>query len=1138
MELSPQDDQLLAAHLDSCQSCSRFQHQIDQVVQAAAELPIPEEAAPTNLESLARMIMQQLPQPKSNILSVFGGLFGGGGGAKAKEPKPQKQAPQPMDDKAGGGSRFPHVRRKKATEEVEKPGAKGKKTRESTEQEVTAARLRGLSKKSQSIEEQSQSGVRSLGEKFGMVAPHEQSAEEAPMTLAQSIRRRVTEQVTGDKIQHAQSEAAAFHDGAGEEGWAGGGPSPPRDEEPAAPPWGQSTSGSGHPVSGMQQPGGIGQQEAAQPGAWNQPQQGGGGGWGDQQQQGGDGGWGDQQQQGGGGGWGDQQQQGGGGGQPQPPGTWGQAQPQVGHGGQPPQPDTWGQPPAQAQQQGGGWGQQPAQARTDDWGQSDGSSSGNVWGQGGGGGQAPQNEWGGSPQPGGWGGGGESSSNAPSSGGGWDSSPSPPAPGGNAWGGAQAANEWSQSQPTPTGGAWDEPKPPAGNKHPTWSDEAEQIQTGMWEAFAPSESLGAKTPAPGPQPPQPSGPQPPQPADRWDVPINERMQPQPQAPAPAASPTGDRWDVPIQERMQPQAQPSPAPAAPAADRWDIPIQDRMKGGGGPEPQQAAPAPSSSSGGLPVDSIMNRLSNILSDSGEVAPAPQADLQGTAPAADRWDMPIQERMQQQAQPPAPPAAPTADRWDVPIQERMQQQAQAQAPAAAPAADRFDVPIQERLQQQAQSAAAPAADRFDVPIQERIGQQGAQPPAQAQQSSGIFKNLDDSAMDKLFSENLGVAGAAPAQPPPSAPGTPTISPVAPRQPQAAAPPQPAAPPPSPPPTLPPQPAAAQEQPRGLLSLDDNAMDQLFGDNLGVNEPSRPVQPAASGAWQNPATPPQSAPPPAPPPPPVPPAPDTGGWSQPTPIPSVPAASAAPAPPAPPAPPQPAQQQGGGLFSLNDEAMDRLFGDNLGVQAAPLPNVNVNDAVQSIRTAAGAPPQPAQAAPMPQAGPAPKVEGVGRLSKTDSSPETGSGKIASIGKFLLDQQDMNKLGKIASSDLSDTQMRILTLEAAQELQGLLHTIGQQASVVGSVIVGHDGILIANTMPKNIDPESIGVWALGIYLNTDGVLKRLGHDHIHQVVARTPLGYLIIADFGGGILVTVTEGSQTELLMPLMRSITQLVAQ
>jgi predicted regulator of Ras-like GTPase activity (Roadblock/LC7/MglB family) len=94
------------------------------------------------------------------------------------------------------------------------------------------------------------------------------------------------------------------------------------------------------------------------------------------------------------------------------------------------------------------------------------------------------------------------------------------------------------------------------------------------------------------------------------------------------------------------------------------------------------------------------------------------------------------------------------------------------------------------------------------------------------------------------------------------------------------------------------------------------------------------------------------------------------------------------------------------------------------------------------------------------------------------------------------------------------------------------------SVIVGHDGILIANGMPQSMDGESTGIWALGVYLNTDGVIKKMGHNHIHQVVARTPQGYIIIADFGGGILVTVSEGSETDKLIPLMRSITQLVSQ
>jgi len=214
----------------------------------------------------------------------------------------------------------------------------------------------------------------------------------------------------------------------------------------------------------------------------------------------------------------------------------------------------------------------------------------------------------------------------------------------------------------------------------------------------------------------------------------------------------------------------------------------------------------------------------------------------------------------------------------------------------------------------------------------------------------------------------------------------------------------------------------------------------------------------------------------------------------------------------------------------MDKIFADSLGVQEASesAPKVNVNEAVQSIRdvaaTSSAAPPK--------------KIEGLGRLdSRTEQPADAGSGKIAAIGKFLLDQQDLSKIGKLAASDLTDTKMRILTLEAAQELQTLLSHIGAQVGVLGSVIVGHDGILIANSMPQEIDPESIGVWALGVYINTDNVIKKMGHKHIHQVVAKTPRGYLIIADFGGGILVTLTEGAETEKLIPLMRSITQLVA-
>lgn len=208
----------------------------------------------------------------------------------------------------------------------------------------------------------------------------------------------------------------------------------------------------------------------------------------------------------------------------------------------------------------------------------------------------------------------------------------------------------------------------------------------------------------------------------------------------------------------------------------------------------------------------------------------------------------------------------------------------------------------------------------------------------------------------------------------------------------------------------------------------------------------------------------------------------------------------------------------------MDRIFAD-LGVKDKPAPKINVREAVNQIRNLADVPNPP-------------KVEGISRLSREESVSEPTPGKINAIGKFLLDQQDFAKIGRLTEQDLSDTKVRVLTHEASDEINRLLEHIANQPGVVGSVIVGHDGILIANSLPKEQDPETIGIFSLGIYINTTNTSKKMGHNHLHQLVCRTAIGYLVIADFGGGILVTVSNALETDKLIPLMRSITQLVAQ
>ena len=829
-------------------------------------------------------------------------------------------------------------------------------------------------------------------------------------------------------------------------------------------------------------------------------------------------------------------------------GGWGQA------------PDGgWGQPQAAQNQPDGNWGAPPKveasgsnpawgnpTAGNDGWGTSASSSKQDAWGQPAPAAPAANSGWGqpapaAAPTNDGWGT-PAAAPQAPVSGG-WGT-PAPAAPAAGGWGAppTPAANDgWGTQPQAAQGNPFITASPAPASPRTTqpaadadaWSEEGEQIQTGMWQAFTLDEpALGTpkNQTGSGSRPTMPPGPGATD-ASRWDTPIQQRP-PEPEN-------DQNRWDVPISERMkQQQAAPTPAPAAatPAADQWGAPVPQPASA----QPQMEAP----SAPGQQPNSIMDRLTSLLGDDlSAMAGGPGQPPMATAPMA-APPPPAPPQMM-------PPAAPTTPQ--------------------APAAD---------------------ASQFDIPIQERLKQQAGQPAPEpvAARTGGLF-NVDDATIDKVFS-NIGATdkqpaatlaspaanmaatpvppvmpggtavpppvppmqarGPVPPAAPPAVPGAPRISAVPPRNPAGAS-----LPPNAPAPAAPLAPAAPAATPpvpgpqsgsKGLFNVDDAAMDRIFSQNLGVPESGNPPAAAATASIQQspPPVPPRAAVPPPAAPPQVPAAPQGGGWGPPVPpVPaqpaySAPAAPAAPAAPMATPPAMPPQAGSKGLFNVDDAAMDKIFND-LGVKekaaaaaaaaaaggagGAGAPKINVREAVNQIRNLADIP--------------APKVEGVGRLSRIEEQSEPApAGKINAIGKFLLDQSDLQKLGNLASADLSDGKVRVLTHEASEEISKLLEHIATQAGVVGSVIVGHDGILIANSLPKELDPETIGILSLGIYVNTTSIAKKMGHSHLHQLVSKTQYGYLVVADFGGGILVTVSNGQDTEKLIPLMRSITQLVAQ
>lgn len=95
----------------------------------------------------------------------------------------------------------------------------------------------------------------------------------------------------------------------------------------------------------------------------------------------------------------------------------------------------------------------------------------------------------------------------------------------------------------------------------------------------------------------------------------------------------------------------------------------------------------------------------------------------------------------------------------------------------------------------------------------------------------------------------------------------------------------------------------------------------------------------------------------------------------------------------------------------------------------------------------------------------------------------------------------------------------------------------LGSLVIGPDGLLLASDFDNNFDPESLGVWALGVVMNSAHVIKQLGSTTLHEMVLKTFRGYLIVARCEDNVLVTISDGKDLDSLLPLLRGVTQLLA-
>jgi len=151
--------------------------------------------------------------------------------------------------------------------------------------------------------------------------------------------------------------------------------------------------------------------------------------------------------------------------------------------------------------------------------------------------------------------------------------------------------------------------------------------------------------------------------------------------------------------------------------------------------------------------------------------------------------------------------------------------------------------------------------------------------------------------------------------------------------------------------------------------------------------------------------------------------------------------------------------------------------------------------------------------------------------------GRIAHIGKFLIDRRDAEKIERfIENGAASKSGVHILSLEAVEKLNASLKKVDKQSGVIGSCIIGRDGLLRVSSMPVEYDSESLGTCALAVYLtaaNTSGSMHR---GKVEQIIVRSRMGYMVIVEIGELILICLTAALEPDQLSKLVKKISRSV--
>lgn len=154
----------------------------------------------------------------------------------------------------------------------------------------------------------------------------------------------------------------------------------------------------------------------------------------------------------------------------------------------------------------------------------------------------------------------------------------------------------------------------------------------------------------------------------------------------------------------------------------------------------------------------------------------------------------------------------------------------------------------------------------------------------------------------------------------------------------------------------------------------------------------------------------------------------------------------------------------------------------------------------------------PTPAPAPAPRPEPI--MPKAPSGPLVAEAPAATLAPS--EASDFRRPGKPVS--VPD----VLPLSQGVDLRALLATVDRTPGVAGSLLVGHDGLIIMSTLGGDVDRDYLGAQVCNLFTATGVQSHKMQRGELRRMIMETASGVMLVTAADMGILVVVSRDGQT----------------